>query len=278
MINWGISVMDILKSAEQKALLLRPIDDLLFNLMYQDKGACQELIRTILEDESLIVLDVIAQNTIPNLLGRGVRLDVTCKTSDKRIINVEVQRFDSDDHFRRIRYNASVLTARHTMKGTNFKDTSEVYIIYITEFDIINSDKTVCHIESFIRETGKIIDDGLHRIVVNAAKYDGSKTARLMAHFREKYFEDEEFPESTKQMKYYKKNSKGRKEMCKLMDSIIREFEAQTLVRNIETIADSIQGTEQDACRILKVSYEDYLNAKNLLEEAASKEADEVLV
>ena len=66
--------------------------------------------------------------------------------------------------------------------------------------------------------------------------------------------------------------------MCKLMDSIIREFEAQTLVRNIETIADSIQGTEQDACRILKVSYEDYLNAKKLLEEAASKEADEVLV
>lgn len=60
--------------------LFRPIDDLLFNLMYQDKAACQELIRTILNDETIIVKSVTAQDNIPNLYGRGVRLDVLCET------------------------------------------------------------------------------------------------------------------------------------------------------------------------------------------------------
>ncbi|MBQ4514995.1 MAG: PD-(D/E)XK nuclease family transposase [Anaerolineaceae bacterium] len=262
---------------EQKILLFRPIDDLLFNLMYQDKDACQELIRTILEDDSLIVLEVRAQDTIPNLLGRGVRLDVTCKMQDGRIVNVEVQRFDSDDHYRRIRYNSSVLTARHTSKGTDFKDVVDVYVIYITEFDIIISEKTVCHIQSVIQETGDVIDDGLHRIIVNAAKNDGSKQARLMKHFRENYFEDDEFPETSKQIKYYKKNPEGRKNMCNLMQEIVNEEKARDLVRYIETIAESIRGTEEDACHILKVSYDDYKNAKKYIEEIEMKNFDKVI-
>ena len=271
-------------STEQRILQIRPIDDLLFNLMYQDKAACQELIRTILEDDSLIVLNVTAQDTVPNLLGRGVRLDVTCQTADGRMINVEVQRFDRDDHFRRIRYNSSVLTARHTPKGTDFRDVAEVYIIFITEFDIIKSEKTVCHIKSFIEETGEIIEDGLHRIIVNTAKYDGTKPARLMKHFRENYFEDNEFPESSRQIRHFKRTEKGRDKMGTVMQSIINDYvkeyteyrDALMLIRNIETIADSIQGSEQDACRILKVSYEDYLNAKKLLDGIPSEELDEV--
>lgn len=266
------------KLIDERSLLLRPIDDLLFNLMYQDKAACQELIRTILEDDSLIVLEVTAQDTVPNLFGRGVRLDVTCRTKEGKIINVEVQRFDGDDHYRRIRFNSSVLTARHTPKGTDFKDVVEVYVIYITEFDIIKSEKTVYHIKSFIEETGEVIDDGLHRIIVNASKNNGSKSARLMTHFREEFFEDKEFPETSRQIKYYKKNSVGRKHMCNILDSLIREQNAITLVRNIETLADSIQGSEQDACKLLKVSLEEYQAAKQILAEIEVEDTEEIYV
>lgn len=268
--------LNALQAAVKKILQLRPIDDLLFNLMYQDKAACQELIRTILEDDSLVVLNVTAQNTIPNLLGRGVRLDVTCRTKDGRIVYVEVQRFDYDDHYRRIRCNSSVLTARHTPKGVDFKDVVEVYCIFITEFDIIKSEKTVYHIDSFIRETGEIIEDDLHRIIVNAARYDGSKSARLMKHFRESFFEDNEFPESSKQIRFFKNSPEGRIQMSKIMETILREQELLLLVRNIETIADSIACTEEEACRILKVSFEDYQNAKKNLEEVETEEYDNI--
>ena len=76
-----------------------------------------------------------------------------------------------------MRYNASVTTARFTSKGTDFKDVAEVYVIYITEFKITKSKKTVCHVKSVIEETGEFIDDGLHRIIVNAKINDGSKAA-----------------------------------------------------------------------------------------------------
>lgn len=52
---------------------LRLIDDLLFNLMYQDKKACQKLLRVCYEDEELEVLEVTAQSNIANLIGRGAR-------------------------------------------------------------------------------------------------------------------------------------------------------------------------------------------------------------
>ena len=62
---------------------LRPIDDLLFSLIYENKEACQELIRTLLSDDSLVVDEVTAQKTITNLIGRSVRLDVLCRSTEK---------------------------------------------------------------------------------------------------------------------------------------------------------------------------------------------------
>ena len=71
--------------------------------------------------------------------------------------------------------------------------------------------------------------------------------------------------------------------MGTVMQSIINDYvkeyteyrDAFMLIRNIETLADSINSSEEEACRLLKVSYEDYLNAKKLLEEIPSEELEE---
>lgn len=268
----------------QNVMLLRPIDDLLFNLIYQDKDACQELIRTILEDETLIVISVATQDSISNLKGRGVRLDALCKTSDGRLINVEVQRRDNDDHYRRIRYNASAITMRHTSKGTDFQDVAEVYIIYITEFNIIDTDKTVCHIDSVLRETGKVIDDGLHRIIVNAGVNDGTKSAKLMAHFRKSDFTDSDFPEASKQMKYFKHTEDGGKRMSTVMEKIIndcvkeriierdRERDALIFIENVDKLSRRFNVTTAEACTFLDKTIEDYELAKEIVENAEEEE------
>ena len=277
----------------QNVMMFRPIDDLLFNLMYQDKDACQELIRTILGDDSLKVISVTAQDSIPNLVGRGVRLDVLCETADGKQINVEVQRMDSDDHYRRIRYNASAITARHTSKGTDFRDVVEVYVIYITEFDLFDTDKTVCNIDSVIRETGKVIDDGLHRIIVNAKINDGTKTARLMTHFRENDFSDNEFPEASKQIRYYKHTEEGSKQMSSIMSKMMQEYaeeyakeyaeeyakeyaeeyanerieyrDAEQLIENVNMLSKRFNVTTAEACTFLNKTIADYEKAAELL-------------
>lgn len=63
-----------------------------------NKPVCQEMLRTILEDEELIVQDVITQNSEKNLYGRSVRLDALCTLGNGEKCNIEIQRSDNDDH------------------------------------------------------------------------------------------------------------------------------------------------------------------------------------
>ena len=66
-----------------------------------DIPACQEILRTILEDEKLIVNDVIVQSSERNIYGRSVRLDALCMLGDGSLCNIEIQRSDSDNHLKR---------------------------------------------------------------------------------------------------------------------------------------------------------------------------------
>lgn len=140
-----------------------------------NKPVCQEMLRTILEDEELIVQDVITQNSEKNLYGRSVRLDALCTLGNGEKCNIEIQRSDNDDHLRRVRYNASSITLRNSQIGTKFDKIPEVYVVFISEFDVFKMGKTVYHVDNVIRETKKIVQDGLHRIFVNTEIDDGTK-------------------------------------------------------------------------------------------------------
>lgn len=77
---------------------LRPIDDAFFEVLADDKGVCQEMLRTIMEDDKLIVTDVIVQSSERNLYGRSVRLDALCTLGNGTKCNIEVQRSNNDNH------------------------------------------------------------------------------------------------------------------------------------------------------------------------------------
>ncbi len=82
----------------------RLIDDVFFEVFAEDKAACEEILRTILEDDGLTVIDVVVQSSERNLYGRSVRLDALCTLGNGEKANIEVQRADNDDHFRRVRF------------------------------------------------------------------------------------------------------------------------------------------------------------------------------
>ena len=113
---------------------LRPIDDVFFEVLAEDKEDVQEILRTILEDDELIVEDVVVQSSRRNLYGWSVRLEALCTLGDGSKVNIEIQRSDSDYHVKRVRYNASVITAREPQTRDRFEDVLELYIIYISEF------------------------------------------------------------------------------------------------------------------------------------------------
>ena len=66
------------KRTREIARQLNIIDDTLFQKMAEDAGFCEEMISTIL-GENVKVLKVVQQDTVKNLQGRSVILDVLCE-------------------------------------------------------------------------------------------------------------------------------------------------------------------------------------------------------
>ena len=217
---------------------LRPIDNAFFPVLGQDPGVMEEILRVILNDDTLTVEKVIAEYTLPNLSGRGVRLDSFCETGDGHRINVEVQKADDDDHIRRCRYNAAGMTWKEAEKGTRFKDIPDVCVVYITEHDFLHGGRTVYHVDKILRENGSIIDDGSSVIYVNTAVNDGSAISDLMRCFMQKTVNDPRFPRLSERVHQYKNTEKGAAEMCeeleRYIDDYIDEITAELQASNSE--------------------------------------------
>lgn len=212
----GIMELTI-QEKKEKVRDLRPIDDVFFEVLAQNPSVCQEMLRTILEDDSLVVTDVVTQSDERNIYGRSVRLDALCVLGNGTKCNIEVQRSDNDNHLKRARFNASSITVRDSNPGTRFDDVLELYIVYISEFDFFKENKTIYHVEKVLRETGTFIDDGLHEIFVNTVIDDGTDIADLMSCFTKKEIKNPKFPALSSEVKRLKETEGGVQVVCEVM-------------------------------------------------------------
>ena len=195
----------------------RPIDDTFFEVLADDIGVCQEMLRIILEDEKLIVKDVIVQSSERNLYGRSVRLDALCILGNGKKCNVEVQRSNEDHHLKRVRFNASVITVRDSQTDDKFEETIDLIVVYISEFDIFKRGRVIYHVDSVIRETQEKVDDGLERVFVNTAVKDGTTISEYMDCFLQKEIDNAKFPKLTNRVHYLKHEEGGVNAVCEIM-------------------------------------------------------------
>ena len=206
-----------LEEKKEQVKNFRPIDDTFFEVLADDIGVCQEMLRIILEDEKLIVKDVIVQSSERNLYGRSVRLDALCILGDERECNVELQRSNKDHHLKRVRFNASSITVRDSQTGEKFEKTIDLIVVYISEFDIFKRGRVIYHVDSVIRETQEKIDDGLERVFVNTAVKDGTTISEYMDCFLQKEIDNAKFPELTNRVHYLKHEEGGVNAVCEVM-------------------------------------------------------------
>ena len=202
---------------------LNIIDDTFFQKMAEDIGFCEEMISTIL-GQKVTVKSVVPQNSIKNLQGRSVVLDALCMLENGEYCNVELQKADDDNHAKRVRYNASCVTANITEPGIKFEKVPDVIGIYISKFDMFKSGKTVYHIDRVIRETGEVQNNGLQEVYVNTKIDDGSDIAELMRIFKEKdTYNFKKFPKVSERKKQFKENEGGSDKMCDLVENYAKE-------------------------------------------------------
>jgi len=213
-----------LQTVQEIVQQLNIIDDTLFQKMAEDPGFCEEMISTILQ-QNVIVKKVTPQNSVKNLQGRSVVLDVLCELENGEECNVEVQKVDDDDHQRRVRYNTSCITANITEPGTKFKNVPNVIGIYISKFDMFQSEKTVYHIDRIVRETGEVQDNGLQEIYVNTKIDDGTDIAEMMHIFTEpKACDFKKFSKVSGRKKQFKLSEGGKKEVCDLVENYAKGY------------------------------------------------------
>ena len=220
----------------------RPIDDTFFEVLADDIGVCQEMLRIILEDEKLVVKDVIVQSSERNLYGRSVRLDALCILGNGKKCNVEVQRSNKDHHLKRVRFNASVITVRDSQKDKKFEKTIDLIVVYISEFDIFKRGRVIYHVDSVIRETQEKVDDGLERVFVNTAVKDGTTISEYMGCFLQKEIDNAKFPKLTNRVHYLKHEEGGVQKMCEVMEQYSKKaVKKATKQANITAIKNMLE-------------------------------------
>lgn len=208
-------------------------DDFLTKCFEKDTVCTQLVLRIILNKPDLVVLDVRTQVFVANLLKRSVKLDIVATDSEGRRINVEVQREDRGAGRRRARYNASMMDSSSLEKGTDFEELPEVYVIFITENDVMGKNQPLYQVERCILETGERFDDGSHILYVNGAYRDETPLGKLMHDFACPEPEKMYYDELSQRVRFFKESKEGVTTMCKAMEDM-REKTARETARETE--------------------------------------------
>lgn len=196
----------------------RLLDDDFMTKVFEDISCAELLLRIILNDEGIRVLEAHSQRGIKNLQGRSVKLDILAVDSHNRVFNVEVQRSDRGAGAKRARYNSALIDANVTEPVDQYEDLNETFVIFITENDVMKAGLPIYHIDWVVMETGKLFEDEEHIIYVNSQIKDETKLGRLMHDFSCTDAKDMYNKVLADRVRYFKEDERGVEIMCREME------------------------------------------------------------
>ena len=171
----------------------------------------------------MTVTRVETQNSLKNLRGRSVRLDITAHDAAGKIYNIEVQRKDAGALPKRARYNSAMLDANVTKPGDELENLPETYVIFITENDYFGDKLPLYHIDRVIRESAKPFQDEAHIIYVNGQYRGDDPIGSIMHDFFCADPKDMNNEILADEVAKYKDTDKGVNSMCRIMEELTNE-------------------------------------------------------
>lgn len=200
---------------------LRLIDDDFFSKCFDNDTACVQLVlQIVLDKPDLNVVDVRTQVFVENLLNRSVRLDVLATDSEGRKFNIEIQRSDKGAGRKRARYNSSMMDVNLLEKGNDFEALPEIYVIFITENDVIGLGEAIYEIERCFVKSGKRFGDGSHILYVNGSYRDDSPVGKLMHDFSCTDPSEMCYTVLADRARFFKESKEGIAVMCKVLEDM----------------------------------------------------------
>lgn len=239
------------------------IDDTFCSVVLEDKEAAEYLL-SILLNMKIKIVENKTQYSLKSLTEHSVILDILARDEKGRLINIEVNSYDDDDHARRIRYYAGMIDTANLGKKKPYRELPDLYMIYISKNDpLFGDDENFEHkihyeIVHYVKGTDKVYDNGLHIHYFNtsAAGKSRSKLAALMRYFENSDPKNDSFGALSRRVNYFKSESKGVGSMCK----IIEDYNIKTKVEMIDNLLK--MGISLDialnAAKIDRETYEKY--------------------
>lgn len=208
----------------QRIKQFRLIDDTFFSACLADDVECTEFIlRILLDKDDLQVIESKTQYSVKNLQGHSVILDALATDSKGVKFNIEIQRSDKGAAKKRARYYSSLIDGQSLISGDDYEMLPEVYVIFITENDVMGRNLPIYHVERTVTETGDHFTDGSHIVYVNASNRDDTKLGRLMHDFYCANPNDMNYPLLAQKTGKFKENTKEAEHMCRIMEEIKAE-------------------------------------------------------
>ena len=245
-------------------------DDLMSRVFDKNIEATELLLRIILE-RKIKVISVNGQEEMKSAAvgGRNITLDVHALDENGEKMDIEVQGNSEGAHIRRARYHSSVLDSRMLKEGQEFKEIKDSYVIFIYKRDKFQEGLPLYHIDRYVRETGKLFEDGSHIIYVNGNYKGDDEIGHLMQDFHQTDPDNMHYKELSQGVRHFKEVEEGRDTMCEAVQEYAKEYAREYAkeyasecvnekqAANVKNIMEGTGFTVEQALNMLKIQGEE---------------------
>lgn len=210
------------------------MDDVLMAKCFAGHNECVDvLIKAIIGRDDIIIESSEIQKTLKSL-WRSVVLDIHATDTDGRKYNFEFQRADKGASPERARFNSSMIDVSSLKPGQDFTELPEVYVIFITEHDVLGYGLPMYEIDRVISENSQPFNDRSHIIYVNGEYRDEATPLGRLVHDLFSRNAGEMYYEALAQrVNYLKEDTEGVKEMSGVMEELFAEEQKNIAARMI---------------------------------------------
>ena len=248
----------------EKIKNLTMMSDILARNVLKDKECCEYILRIIMNDSMLTVLDNQVQVDYKNLHGRSAVLDCVAKSGDGRLFNVEIQQEDEGAIPKRARYHLGLMDMNVLNPGEFFDKLPETYIIFVTQDDTLGYRLPIAHVDRIIKENGAEFGDEAHIIYVNSSKHEDTELGRLMHDFHCKAASDMQDGVLAKRIYELKESEEGVTHMCKVLEEIREEGRMEDKMET-DSVSAIIKQKTEEMYSLLELK--DFDGAENIADE-----------
>ena len=157
-------------------------DDFMFGTVMKDKTVCKGVIERLLHIKVGGIEYPSFQKTIaPFYESKGIRLDVYV-SEPNRIFDIEIQTSLPPELPKRTRYYQSLMDVDNLLRGQNYEELKESYVIFICLKDPFKKDLPVYTFRNVCSEDGDIfLDDKSYKVFYNVRAYGKEQEVELRA-------------------------------------------------------------------------------------------------